>query len=382
MFAGILSGCGRGDASPRAPMNVDVTQVGVAAEAAGNAPDQPAIQMSIAERRACLRIAGSVACAHSEEDFWRFTELVPAPDASRVLSVSVGDGGFFWCVAMAGGPPACAGTNVYAQLGAGLSDGGSEKLVRVVDVPEAIEVSAGFAHACARTADGAVYCWGLNGSGETGGSKHFEANDRALALPERVPGLRATRVVAGKAASCALTTAGVVECWGAPVTEAQEPNGGTERVAIPGVDHATDLDGNARAFCAVQDEEVLCWGHTYMLFAERDRQYARVPVRVGVGGARRVRVGSSHACALTKAGTVECWGYGSSGQLGRVIGADAQEGPAPVEGLGRASDVFVGHTTGCAVLERGRIDCWGSWAGARPDIVTPRPLRLADRPTR
>jgi cysteine-rich repeat protein len=78
--------------------------------------------------------------------------------------------------------------------------------------------------------------------------------------------------------------------------------------------------------------------------------------------------GGFHTCALTNHGTVKCWGDNRYGQLG--IGSRENRGDAPNELTGVGSAVSLGissraialtagefHT--CALLEDGRVKCWG-----------------------
>jgi alpha-tubulin suppressor-like RCC1 family protein len=45
---------------------------------------------------------------------------------------------------------------------------GDPNFVPVLGLTNVIQVAAGAEHACARTYDGAVYCWGANASGQIG----------------------------------------------------------------------------------------------------------------------------------------------------------------------------------------------------------------------
>ena len=80
------------------------------------------------------------------------------------------------------------------------------------------------------------------------------------------------------------------------------------------------------------------------------------------GGVVAISAGGSHTCLITESGTVRCWGYNSSGQLGIATPYSGYH-PAPedVVGLGAGVVEIVAtqrHT--CALLETGGVMCWGS----------------------
>ncbi|MBI4957362.1 MAG: hypothetical protein HY908_35460 [Myxococcales bacterium] len=94
----------------------------------------------------------------------------------------------------------------------------------------------------------------------------------------------------------------------------------------------------------------------------------------GCGDCRRVvrlDVGGDHACALLSDGHLKCWGGNSSGQLGlgdtqsRGDAANEMGAGLPVVDLGtgkRATAVAAGDYHTCAVLDDGRVKCWGGGA--------------------
>jgi Regulator of chromosome condensation (RCC1) repeat len=86
------------------------------------------------------------------------------------------------------------------------------RLIPLPDEQLATQVSASF-HACARTMDGSVFCWGSNQAGQLGDGT---GKDHTL-VPTKVDGLKAkaVKVTASKATSCALLVSGEVQCWGA-----------------------------------------------------------------------------------------------------------------------------------------------------------------------
>lgn len=87
---------------------------------------------------------------------------------------------------------------------------------------------------------------------------------------------------------------------------------------------------------------------------------------VNVGGtALQVATGFSHTCALLTTGAVRCWGSGSSGRLGygntQNIGDDEAPASAGDISLGsKAIQVAASNGSTCALLEDGKVRCWGS----------------------
>ena len=95
--------------------------------------------------------------------------------------------------------------------------------------------------------------------------------------------------------------------------------------------------------------------------------------------------GESHTCARRVDGTVECWGSNSYGELGNG-GTLRSEQPVPVLDLGGgARSIGLGDSFGCALLDNGRVSCWGDNEDGRVgntydecDFLCPTPTLVPD----
>ncbi|MBO9665134.1 hypothetical protein [Dokdonella sp.] len=225
-------------------------------------------------------------------------------------------------------------------------------------------LSSGFAHTCAITPLGGVKCWGDN--------TYFGLGDgtrNPTSLPVDVLGLqdRVTDIAVGAFYSCALTARGAVKCWGYGLngqvgigleTVAERPAlvsglGAGMRAITAGPTHA----------CALTDAgDVLCWGNNeFGQLGDGTEANSVVPVPVsGLGpGTLAIAAGADHSCALTAARGVKCWGRNESGQLGDGTFAKRST-PVNVVGLDSgvaAVSLAVGHS--CALTVVGRVKCWG-----------------------
>ena len=92
---------------------------------------------------------------------------------------------------------------------------------------------------------------------------------------------------------------------------------------------------------------------------------------LGGRAARAIAAGDFHTCAILDDGSMRCWGFGTSGQLGTGGTADVGDNEPAGAGVvalpaGRAAHAVAGgagHT--CAVLDDGSVSCWGFGANGR-----------------
>jgi alpha-tubulin suppressor-like RCC1 family protein len=174
------------------------------------------------------------------------------------------------CVLTNAATVVCWGPNNYGQLGLGAKDGSQHAPTVVPGLSNVVEVSCGGGHVCARTStDAAPWCWGDSAYGQTGTGTIGTAIP-----PTKLTGTSVLSLAAGAGATCARAPGGTL-CWGDNVD-------GAVGVGLSGGHYPTPQT------VALSDSTAIAAG--------------------GSGG-------HPYFCAI-RSGTVVCWGYNGSGQLG------------------------------------------------------------------
>ncbi|MEI6447958.1 MAG: hypothetical protein WCO96_08795, partial [Actinomycetes bacterium] len=111
--------------------------------------------------------------------------------------------------------------------------------------------------------------------------------------------------------------------------------------------------------CALMEVggKVACWGGIGDL-----QNPVKTPVEIaGISGATAISVGDAHACALIDNGKVKCWGMNDSGQIGTnaPAGSFYVETPVEIAGISGATAIAAGYKYSCATLGSSGIACWG-----------------------
>ncbi len=274
------------------------------------------------------------------------TRTTPVTVVGATNVVQITSGSLFACALRANGTVLCWGANGSGQLGAGSTSttGGPSEVVGLTD---AVEIASGHAHTCARRATGNVVCWGWNNVGQIG-----DATTTVRTAPVMVPTISdSVGLALGFAHTCVLRASGEVTCWGQN-TYGQLGDGTTRarntQAPVLGLTDAVEIVSTMDYFssytslpyadrvCARRRSgTVVCWGYNGNGQVGDSTTTNRLTPTAVVGLSDVTELapaGRRHTCARRVDGTVACWGYGVSGQLGNGMSVP-RTAPVTVTGV-------------------------------------------------
>lgn len=142
-------------------------------------------------------------------------------------ATGVAAGLFHTCAVMAGAAK-CWGQNFYGTLG----NNSTTNSLSAVDVyglaNGTAAIRTGLLHTCALTTGGGVKCWGYNGNGQVGDGT---STNRLTAADATGLGSGVTAITAGINHTCAVTSAGLLKCWGSNAYGQLGDNSTVDRLA-------------------------------------------------------------------------------------------------------------------------------------------------------
>ncbi len=313
------------------------------------------------------------------------------------------------CAILNGGDVKCWGRGAEGQLGygdtadRGATSGDMGDNLPIVDLGTgrtAVAIATGFNHTCAVLDNGALKCWGVNGSGELGYGDTTSRGDMAGQMGDNLPavdlgtGRTAVAVSTGLSHTCAILDNNDLKCWGTNASGELGLGAAGNRGDAAGQmgDNLPALDlGTGRtaasvslgfsASCAILDNgDAKCWGlnvggrlglgdTTNRGIGATDMGDNLPAVNLGTGRtALAISAGNNHICAILDDASVKCWGEGNWGQLGlenpTALGSSpthmGDNLPAVNIGAGETAVSLAagdGHT--CVITDSGSIKCWG-----------------------
>jgi alpha-tubulin suppressor-like RCC1 family protein len=289
------------------------------------------------------------------------------------------------CAIAAGGIVKCWGDNAYGTLGNGDMTGMPNPLPEpVTGIPQAASLGGGSYVQCVVGATGQTYCWGVCIFGEVSGGGFVSASTSnpyemtQFGFPANV-----AATTGGQDFLCMLTRSGAAWCSGTNGSgqlgnDTMTPQGAPVEAqgSLPFVDLSAAFAGVST--CGVSSVgDVQCWGsNSEGQLGGGSPSGSLTPIAVqGLGtgvSVTSVTTGDTHACALTSAGAVWCWGDDSQGQLGQ-----ASPSSVPVRVLPSGiQQISAGATQTCALATGGQVTCWGA-GNPTPTTVSGLPTDVA-----
>jgi alpha-tubulin suppressor-like RCC1 family protein len=312
------------------------------------------------------------------------------PRSRTVIQIAAGDQ--HTCALLRDGSVRCWGDNSHGQLGYAdketVGDDEPPGAAGDVNVGGVVrQIAAGHFHTCALLETDKVRCWGSNSQGQLGyghtrdigdDETPASAGDVDIGGPER-------QIAAGGSHTCAVLENGKVRCWGRgdgghlgygnkrSIGDDETPASAGD-VDVGGA--AVQIAAGSHTCVILKNGNVRCWGGgtdgrlgygNAKNIGDDESPASAGDVKLG-GKARQIAVGHFHTCALLETGTVRCWGSGGVGQLGydgtENIGNDKTPAMAGDVDVGeKVSQVAAGGYETCAVLEPGKVRCWGLRSG-------------------
>ncbi|UYL10322.1 Ig-like domain-containing protein [Bdellovibrio sp. SKB1291214] len=285
--------------------------------------------------------------------------LLPTIVDSGVTYSDISTGGNHSCGITTSGILKCWGYNYYGQLGDGTS---LNKRVSPVVIDSGTlysEVSVGSSHTCAVTTVGVLKCWGLNSSGQLGNGTKVDATSPTIIES----GVFYGHVGSGNSHSCGITTLGVLKCWGNNIYGQLGDGTTTDRLIPTIIDSGTvtRVVASTQNTCSINSSGILkCWGaNGYGQLGDGTTTNKASPTVVDSANSyTSVSSGWAHVCGVTTPGEIKCWGFNSYGQLG--LGHTVNKTtPSSVESGTAYSFVSGREYHSCGITNSGVLKCWG-----------------------
>jgi RHS repeat-associated protein len=281
------------------------------------------------------------------------TPVVVSGLTSGVIAVTAG--GYHTCALINTGAVKCWGYNVYGQLGNGATINSSTPVAVSGLTSGVIAIETGILHTCALTSTGAVKCWGYNYSGQLGnGTKNNSS------IPVEVSGLVSgvMAIATGVSHTCALTNTGAVKCWGlnnyGQLGDGTYYNSSTPIVVSGLASGVTVVAGGDSHTCALTSSGMVqCWGRN----TAGQAGSALTSITDGLGRKLTLSYSNGHIDQLTDwSGRTWQYAYDADGNLTSVSNPPAlagEQSPVTYTYYTSADGASLNHTMKRYQLPRG-----------------------------
>ncbi|UXR63830.1 RTX toxin [Bdellovibrio bacteriovorus] len=315
------------------------------------------------------------------------TQSSPLHIDTGTTYLSVVSGDLHTCALTTDNKIKCWGRNDYGQLGLG----DTTERTSPTDTDNASSykyLTAGSRSTCAIRMDDKLFCWGYNANYQLG-----DGSATAKNLPAAIDATESYKMVAvGSKHGCAITLTDNMKCWGTnnygqvgdnSLTTRSQPvavYGGGLYKFISVNDDSTN--STARGFtCAITTADVLqCWGANMMMqVADPSLSARNQPTVVDAGTTYSdVRTSAARACGITQTGALKCWGN-LNGDIAPYNGYAYGSGnfyhmfsPKMVPVLDTTftklsvfgADAIGDSSSGTCGLSSNKLFCWGSMSTA------------------
>ena len=306
-------------------------------------------------------------------------------ESSSLKAIKIAIGAYHTIVISENGTVKCWGNNSVGQLGyEDTSNRGDDpyemgNFLPIIDLGTgraAVQIAAGENFAAALLDNGSIKCWGYNHYGQLGYGNLTAYGDNPGEMGDTLPtvdlgtGRTAVQIAAGNAHTVVLLDDGTVKCWGwnnygqlgYEDTIQRGDNSGEMGDTLPTVDLGTGRTavqiaaGGYHTVVLLDDGTVKCWGYNgsgqlgYGDTNNRGDNSGEMgdtlpTVDLGTGRtAVQIAAGGYHTVVLLDDGTVKCWGYNSFGQLGYGDGNSRGDNPGEMGDTLPAVDLGTGRT--------------------------------------
>lgn len=314
---------------------------------------------SVGEKR-CTGSAAEICSADRTRFVVSSTCSIGCDKGTCIAPIDVAAGQDHSCVALSDATVRCWGRNDNGQLATGSVGGTKTKPAVIAGLAGATRVSAGHAFSCALTSASRVSCWG-----QSAGLGDGSMTDRAT--PALVPGVLLVTAISCGAAHCsALISDGAVAIWGDNSDGAYGDGTTDTRVSpaiVPGLTGVGSVSaGGGLNLVGLIAGGARAWGFNGAGHLGDGTTTTRTsPVTIaGYATLAKPAAGGAFTCAIMSDATVRCTGANADGELGDGT-LTSRTTPATVVGVTGAIGLSAGkRSTACAIVTGGGLRCWGN----------------------